>query len=249
MNSGTWLRPLKQRGSAAQALGILRRVQPRWQETGDSGWDRTIRLWDTQRGVLERELCRHEGFVTGLAFSPDGATLASTSEDRSVRLWDSSTGRLAATMHGHESFVQTVAFRPDGREFATGSDDGLLKIWDVRTCSPVVFKGHRAWVVNLAVRRDGRQVFSEAGQFRAPDDTTQVWDPATGEGNPKLAGVNRAALADDFASGVNFGDLVATSPDGQLVAELAGQKQREVAYSLGDTIIVREREAGGSGLH
>src|SRR5262249_40298361 len=181
------------------------------------GWDRTIRLWDTRQGDLERVLYGHEGFVTGLAFSPDGTTLASTSEDRSVRLWDPQSGQLTASIHGHESFVQTVAFRPDGREFATGGDDGRFKIWDVRTCTPVVFKGHRAWVASLAVRRDGRRILSEAGQFRTPDDTTRVWDPSTGQDDAMLAGADRARIGAEFLPGVTFRNLVADSPDGRLV--------------------------------
>jgi WD40 repeat protein len=205
------------------------------------GWDRTIRLWGTKHGDLERVLYGHEGFVTGLAFSPDNKRLASSSEDRSVRLWDCSTGRLVATVHGHETFVQSVAFHPSGREFATGGDDGRFKIWDVRTCTPVVFEGHRAWVVNLAFRLDGRRVFSEAGQFRTPDDTTMVWDPATGEQDQESSGLSRSALAGDFLSGVTINNLVATSPDGTLVAQPAGQKSRGFG---GDTIVIRERGSG-----
>ncbi len=206
------------------------------------GWDRTIRLGDLKRRELERILYGHEGFVTGLAFSPDGTRLASTSEDRSIRLWDCSTGRPAATVHGHEAFLQTVAFRPDGREFATGGDDGIFKIWDVRTCTPVVFEGHRAWVVNLAVRRDGRRVLSEAGQFRTLDDTTQVWDPATGEVDPKPAGVNQIALTDFVPGATIINNLVAISPDGKLRAQTSAQQE---ARGLGGSrVVVRERESG-----
>ena len=131
---------------------------------------------------------------------------------------------------------------PNGREFATGGDDGRFKIWDVRTCTPVVFEGHRAWVVNLAIRRDGRRVFSEAGQFRTPDDTTQVWDPATGEADPKLAGVRRAALAADFVPGATINNLIVTSPDGQLVAQTTNT-QRARGFG-GSTVSLRERESG-----
>jgi WD40 repeat protein len=134
-----------------------------------------------------------------------------------------------------------VAFRPDGQEIATGCDDGTAKIWTLRTCTPVVFDRHRAWVVNLAVRRDGRRVFSEAGQFRTLNDLTRVWDPSTGEEDPSQAGVDRSALGADFVNGVTYGDIVAMSPAGDLVAKAVGPKSRDDPGFGGDMVVVRER--------
>jgi hypothetical protein len=45
-------------------------------------------LWDLERGKAVARLSGHHGFVWTLAFSPDGATLASSSGDTTVRLWD-----------------------------------------------------------------------------------------------------------------------------------------------------------------
>jgi WD40 repeat protein len=102
------------------------------------------------------------------------------------------------------------------------SDDGTTKLWDLQTCRPVVFDQHREWVVRLAVRRDGRRVFSEAGPTRIADHTTRVWDRTTGEDDRTLANATLAALGPEFAPGVSWGTFTATSPDGRLVAWFTG---------------------------
>ncbi len=50
--------------------------------------DGAVWLWDLGRGQEVARLSGHRSFVWSLAFSPDGATLASGSGDTTVRLWD-----------------------------------------------------------------------------------------------------------------------------------------------------------------
>ena len=59
----------------------------------------------------------HTSWVTSIAYSPDGAMLASGGgrEDNTIRLRDATTGEHQRTFTGHGWTVHSVAFSPDGK--------------------------------------------------------------------------------------------------------------------------------------
>jgi hypothetical protein len=52
-----------------------------------AGWKSDVRVYEVASGA-ERFVFKHQGEVTGLAFAPDGRTLAAASQEAPVYLWD-----------------------------------------------------------------------------------------------------------------------------------------------------------------
>jgi WD domain, G-beta repeat len=89
-------------------------------------------VWDApSRRELGAPLAGHDGYVTGLAFSPDGSTLASVGVDATLRLWDVAGRRpLGPPLSGRAEPGWQVAFGRRGDTLVTASGDGAVWLWD-----------------------------------------------------------------------------------------------------------------------
>lgn len=86
-------------------------------------------------GEQIRVIPAHDERVNGIAFSPDGRLLGTTSEDGHARLWDLGTGEQIHELSSEgEGDALAPAFDEDGSLFAAAWwNDGFVQILDVET--------------------------------------------------------------------------------------------------------------------
>jgi RNA polymerase sigma factor (sigma-70 family) len=119
---------------------------------------------------------RHGVEARSIAFSPDGALLASAGDDGRVKLWDVASCRQVRECVGHVGWVHAVAFAPDGKRLASAGEDGRVNLWDVPGGKELRRFDHRGRVLALAFAPDGKRLASTGA-----DRAVHVWDVDTGK--------------------------------------------------------------------
>ena len=96
--------------------------------------DFTIRSWDSTTGSAGLKLT-HDGWVRGLAVSPDGALVAGSALRNDLRIWDAKTGaeRRKLPGNGEMGGFRIVQFTPDSQRLIAWGDDMYLRVWDTHT--------------------------------------------------------------------------------------------------------------------
>ena len=116
----------------------------------------------------------HDGPVRAVAFSRNGARIATASSDWSARIFDPATGSELARL-AHDGPVRAVAFSPDGTTVATGSHDRIARVFDTKTGSELLSLLHDGPVAALTFSGDGTRVATGS-----EDRNARIFDAATG---------------------------------------------------------------------
>jgi WD40 repeat protein len=147
---------------------------------------RTAEAEDALRSALLESRVRlalegHTGGVTSAEFSPDGATVLTTSEDETGALWDPATGERRAELVGHEADIPRAgAFSEDGTKVLTYAPDGTARVWSAEDGSSIAVLEDR----DDALGRLQDAAFSPDGSLVATapfvNSTAKIWDVESG---------------------------------------------------------------------
>lgn len=167
----------------------------------------SVRIWDlpTQKQLREHT---QPGYVTGVAFTPDGESVALGGAAR-VKLWNVESGKSKEILDEHQRTVRALAISPDGTSLAaTGDRNNSILLWDIASGNLIrELVGHSKSVSAVKFSPDGKRIAS-AGS----GGTVRIWDVETGAHHLILRG--HSYLVRDLAFSPDGAQLVSVGSSG-----------------------------------
>lgn len=165
---------------------------------------------EEDNGVEIKVLGKVSGFedwVTSVAWSPDGKTVAAGSYDE-IKLIDAKTRKVAKKLKT-KGFAHSLAFSQDSKSIAVGRFRGA-EVWNAETAKKeLTLDGHNGYVMCVEYSPDGKTM-ATGGE----DGTARLWNAETGKAIKTLVESEYPVMG------------VAFSPDGSLLAVALGDETR-----------------------
>lgn len=197
------------------------------------GPDPTPRTHSGDKGVrvsLARSYVGQSGFLSAVAYAPDGRLIAGGSEDGSIYLWNADTAKRVRILSGHSDRITSLAFDPGSSTLASASGDRTVRLWDVSSGTSRHTLSHPGEVYSVAFSPDGGTLVS-GGQ----GDAVRLWSVSDGSALETFDDQKEDVLA------------VAFSPDGESV--LSGSYDRSAAeYDVGGSWTWRDEKLSSDAI-
>jgi WD40 repeat protein len=140
-------------------------------------------LWKASDGTLLQQFQGHHGIVMSVAWSPNGARLASGggSQGRGgggeFVVWDAQSGERLRAWSEPNAVVNALVWSPTGAVIISGSSEGTIRWWNAQHGERLALRQeHQGAVQSLRVSPD-RKTLASCGD----DNTIRLWDIENGE--------------------------------------------------------------------
>lgn len=133
-----------------------------------------VDLWDATTDEHLGTIASHDDPICAIAFSPDGAMLATNGFDEVVQCWDTRTGRRLAVL-SRNTVANSLAVSPDGRLLAAGGG-GFVEVFDLHAFSRL-----RRRRIQTTARGFSRWLPDSIHVAVANQNSVDLWNTRTGE--------------------------------------------------------------------
>jgi WD40 repeat protein/serine/threonine protein kinase len=191
-----------------------------------------VRVWNLRTGKPIASFSQHVGFVSSVAFHPNGKLIASAgmevitdklgrhSYNHVIFIWDAKTGKTVKTLTGHYGIIHDIEFSRDGKYLASASHDRTARLWDVSDVA------HASEVMTFTSEAAFGSVSFDPDSSRLAtsgvDGVIRVWDVTPGL---KAAGDRLLLTLVGHSRNVT---CAVFSPDGKRIASAGGEMDNTV---------------------
>jgi RNA polymerase sigma factor (sigma-70 family) len=176
-------------------------------------------------------------YLKGLAFSPDGNTLAGLSADSYIHSWQAEDGKLLDSKKLDTSTIHDIVYSPDGNQIAVGVNNGTLQTMTNFDHFQIALQNFGGPVFSLDFSPDGKTLTAggkdAAWSFDISKDKIYVLDYYPFPGNQVIS-LDFSPIGDLLAFGLDDGKVwLFRFKDAKPLARLSGHdgKVSQIVFS------------------
>jgi WD40 repeat protein/DNA-binding XRE family transcriptional regulator len=190
-----WISEEQQFGPAPQKIPLTHRPISRRAVIGIGGGALVavigagVILWPRPT-PLQSQTLYYASSTRELAWSPDGAHLASAHHDRTIQIWSTGTWERDPYKghNGKSGYAHSVAWHPTGKYLASvsGGDVSTVRVWSFPEKKDQFVQQRKEPLITVAWSHHGKYL-----AFAGQGSTVEVWDPLM---NQQVASFNLPAI-------------------------------------------------------
>jgi WD40 repeat protein len=163
-----------------------------------------VYLWDKKNNFNEKVFRSDDIFISSVAISSDGKTIAIASGD--IKLWERNHYSTSISFEDNKVIIPKIAIVPNRQVVVGGGEDGTIGLWSFQGDCLYTFKGHEERINAVAVSPDGEVIITGGD-----DGIIKLWDE---NGSLLVQPITVERLRSDYGSYITS---IAFSANGRLI--------------------------------